>query len=182
MERLLTVKELLRLPEDGKDRWLIRGQLREKPKTYHDREHSRIVPTIAYLLGRWLDHQPEPRGDLFSGEVGCILARDPDTLVGIDVVYSSPKQAAEQTEYLEGPPVLAVEVIDVSDSFAEIQEKVDEYLKVGIPLVWVIDPACRTLAVHRPNAVPMLLDCSRETTGDPHLPGFTLRVADIFED
>jgi hypothetical protein len=31
--------------------------------------------------------QSSPPGDVFAGEVGCLLRRDPDTIVGIDVAY-----------------------------------------------------------------------------------------------
>ncbi len=40
-KRPMTTEELLALPEDGLDRELIRGQLREKPMTRRNRWHSR---------------------------------------------------------------------------------------------------------------------------------------------
>jgi Putative restriction endonuclease len=86
----MTTAELLALPENGTERELIRGQLREKPMTYRNRFHTRAVSKVAYGLMRWLEERPEPRGEIHTGEVGCILRRDPDTVVGIDVAYFAP--------------------------------------------------------------------------------------------
>lgn len=61
---VMTTEELLAMPEDGVDRWLIRGQLREKPKVLHTRGHARTEASIAHLLLNWLDKQPKPRGEV----------------------------------------------------------------------------------------------------------------------
>ena len=47
---LLTTQELLAIPDDGKERWLIRGGLREKQMILRNQAHGRVEGTIAYLL------------------------------------------------------------------------------------------------------------------------------------
>src|SRR5258707_10626764 len=96
--KLMTTEEMLALPENGVERWLVRGQLREKPMTYRNRWHSRIMVRVAKLLDNWLDRQPEPRGQVLCGEAGVRLQRDPDTTFGVDVVYVSAETAARQGE------------------------------------------------------------------------------------
>src|SRR5438105_12390017 len=86
---VMTTEELLALPQDGVERWLIRGQLRKRPMTIRNRWHSRIMTRMAKFLDNWLDLVPEPRGLILCGEAGCRLRRNPDTTVGIDVVYVS---------------------------------------------------------------------------------------------
>src|SRR4051812_20203428 len=86
---VMTTEELLALPQDGVERWLIRGHLRERPMTVRNRWHSRIMTRLAYLLECWLERQSQPRGSVLCGEAGCRLRRNPDTTVGIDVVYIS---------------------------------------------------------------------------------------------
>ncbi|HZU35196.1 MAG TPA: hypothetical protein VFA18_04785, partial [Gemmataceae bacterium] len=54
---VMTTEELLALPADGVDRWLIRGRLWEKPMTVRNRVHSRIMARVARLLDEWLDTQ-----------------------------------------------------------------------------------------------------------------------------
>ena len=47
------------------------------------------------------------------------------------------------------PPDLAVEVVSPNDTAYELEEKLEDYQKVGVPLVWVIYPNSRTVRVHR---------------------------------
>jgi Uma2 family endonuclease len=184
VERGMTVEQFLALPDDGTERQLIRGRLWEQPTTRRNRWHARIEARIAQLLGNWLDDQPEPRGEVFAGEVGTILRRNPDTAVGIDVAYFSAESAARQlneTTLIEGPPVLAVEILSPSDKLEEINEKVDEYLRAGVALIWIIDPHFQTVRVHRPNEAPEMFNVHQRLSGDPHLPGFQIEVSRIFQ-
>jgi Uma2 family endonuclease len=181
---LMTTEELLALPENGVERWLIRGQLREKPMTKRNRWHSRVMARISQLLGNWLDQQPEPRGEVLDGEAGCRLRRGPDTSFGIDVVYISPELAAQDpadTSMIDGVPTLVVEILSPSDTEEETNEKVDEYLAAGVPLVWLVDPHHRTVEVHRPAAEPELFNLRQEFPADPHIPGFRIPVSSIFK-
>jgi Uma2 family endonuclease len=181
--RLLTTPELLALPEDGTDRYLIRGELRERPMTRRNRFHSRIEARIVGLLGMWLDRQAEPRGAVHSGEAGVILRHNPDTTVGIDVVYLSPELAAqepEDTTQIDGVPTLAVEILSPSETQEEIDEKLDAYREANIPLVWLVDTHDQTVLVYRPGVAPELFNISQELTAEPHLPGFRTSVARIF--
>src|SRR5262245_2950432 len=96
--KLFTAAELEGMPDDGMDRYLIRGQLRELPMTKRNRWHSSIEARIVYLLWQWLEQQPEPHRTIASGEAGCIIRRNPDTSVGIDVAYFSAEVAARQPQ------------------------------------------------------------------------------------
>jgi Uma2 family endonuclease len=181
---LITTEELLAMPEDGVDRDLIRGQLREKPMTRRNPLHSEATINVGYLLKAWLRQQPKPRGRVLGGEAGFRIRRDPDTTVGIDVAYISAELAAntpKNAKLVDGPPVLAVEILSPSDKHEEITEKVQEYLNAGVALVWVIDPVLRTVTVCRPDAAPVLFNVHQELTAEPHLSGFRVAVAEIFE-
>jgi Uma2 family endonuclease len=39
------------------------------------------------------------------------------------------------------PPYICIEVVSPDDSFPKLQERLDEYLAMGVPNVWVLDPA-----------------------------------------
>jgi Uma2 family endonuclease len=180
---LMTTEQLLALPDDGVERWLIRGRLREKPMTYRNRWHSRAMVRVAYFLEVWREQQPEPRGSVLGGEAGVRLTRDPDTTVGIDVVYISAEVAArnrDDTTIVDGVPVLAVEILSPNNTVEEINEKIDQYLEAGVPLVWIIDPHRRTVTICRPGQEPEFVNARQELSGEPELPGFRVRVADLF--
>src|SRR5215210_1866985 len=102
---MMTAEELLALPEDGTERYLIRGQLREihpdrrgTPLTMRNRRHSRVMSHLVHLLEAWLEQQPEPRGEVLAGEAGFRLRRDPDSFVGIDLALISPELAVGTDE------------------------------------------------------------------------------------
>jgi Uma2 family endonuclease len=185
--KLMTTAELLAMPDDGVERWLIRGELREKredPMTKRNRFHSRVMARVTRFLDEWLDRQPQPRGQVLCGEAGVRLRDDPDTTVGLDVVYVAADVMARQTDdstVIDGIPVLAVEILSPGNTVEEIDEKIDAYLNAGVPLVWVIDPHDRTVTVYRPGTEPELINVQQELSADPHLPGFRVPVARLFE-
>jgi Uma2 family endonuclease len=41
------------------------------------------------------------------------------------------------------PPVLCIEILSREDRLTEIRQRVDDYVKMGVEHVWVIDPQCR---------------------------------------
>ena len=50
---------------------------------------------LTYFLEDWIQRQPEPRGKLYVGEIGCLLARNPDSGFGIDLAYLAPSHIAD---------------------------------------------------------------------------------------
>ena len=64
---------------------------------------------------------------------------------------------------------------------SQVRTKVDEYLKAGVRLVWVIEPRTRHITVHRPDEAPSLLRENGDFDGLDVLPGFRLDVKRIFE-
>ncbi|MFM9963758.1 MAG: Uma2 family endonuclease [Planctomycetaceae bacterium] len=180
---LMTTEELYALPDDDVERELVRGQLREKPMTKRNRRHARTTSRVSQALLNWLDRQPAPRGEVLSGEAGVCLDRDPDTTKGVDVAYVSAETAAATPEgqpWIEGPPVLAVEILSPSDTHEDIYGKVIDYLHYGVQLVWVVDPDFQIVHVHRPDVPTESFNINQELPQHPALPGLQIRVADFF--
>jgi Uma2 family endonuclease len=180
---ILTTEQLDAMPEDGMERWLIRGQLRERELTKRNRGHSWIETKIAQALQNWVDNQPEPRGEVLVGEAGIRLRKNPDTTVGVDVAYISAETADANPDLeriLEGIPELIVEILSPSDKHEEIAEKVTVYLECGVKLVWVVDVRFRTITVYRSDAEPQLFNIDQKLTAEPHLSGFAVPVARLF--
>jgi len=180
--RKMTIDEFLALPDDGTDRDLIRGELREKEMTKRNRRHSRSEIRIGSSLENWLESQVGLGGEVVAGEAGFVLKRDPGSSVGIDVAYVSAEVAARapNAAYFEGPPVLAVEILSPSDTQEEIDEKVAVYLESGVKIVWVVNPRFKTVTVYRTDAQPALFHEHQTIDAEPHLPGFRARVGSFF--
>jgi len=181
--KLMTVEQLDALPEDDIDRELIKGRLKERPMTRRNRFHAKAEANLAFHLKSWLSSQPAEQGEVLSGEVGCILRRNPDSSVGIDVAYVSAELILKQsdaTTMIDGPPTLAVEILSPSDKQEDVNDKIDEYLAAGVAVVWIVDPHFKTVRVHRTAVPPRLFGVDQQISGEPQLPGFTLAVKDIF--
>jgi Uma2 family endonuclease len=82
--------------------------------------------------------------------------------------------------YIQFVPDFAAEVISPSDLYEEVEEKIEEYLRGGVRLVWVVSPRNRTVRVHHPDGTSIRLRETDELTGEDVLPGFRCRVQDIF--
>jgi Uma2 family endonuclease len=182
---LMTSEELFALPPSKKvDRWLFRGELRETKVTKRNPSHSGAVMALGRLLGNWAVADRATRGKVHGAEVYFRIRKDPETNVGIDVALASPQQVAATTKkasFIDGPPVLAVEVLSPNDKHKDIKEAVNEYLDCGVKLVWIVDPYDDTVTVYRPGHEPVLFNRTQDLSGDPELPGFRCRVAEIFE-
>lgn len=181
LPKLVTLEEFLALPDDM-DRELIRGEVRERPMTKRNRFHAETEAKLAYFLNDWLRQQPA-RGKVCSGEVGCILQRDPDSTVGIDVAYFATDTVTGQsnaTSLIDGVPVLAIEVLSPSDKVEEVTEKIRLYLNSGVKVVWIVDPHFKTVTIYQNNAEPELVNINQQLAAEPHLPGFVLKVCELF--
>ncbi len=181
----MTFEEIYALPNDGIERELIRGELRERPTvTRRNQWHSRVEPQIAALLLQWLKTQPKPRGQVVSGEAGFRLRKEPETGVGIDVAYVSSEiitATPKNSPFFEGPPVLAVEILSPSDTQEDIDDKIAVYLETGVRLVWIVNPRFQTVTVYQPGSNPQMFSADQELSAEPHLPGFRVSVAALFD-
>ncbi|MSR59756.1 MAG: Uma2 family endonuclease [Planctomycetaceae bacterium] len=183
VEQLMTVDDLLALPENGMDRDLFEGLLRERPMTRRNRRHARTTFNAGHLLGLWRNGLKTPRGELLVGDAAFCLERNPDTTVGIDIAYISAdlaSQAADDTFLINGAPILAAEILSPSDTHEDLVEKIELFLRTGVQVVWIIDPDLRTVTVYRPGTGPVLFNALQELSGDPELPGFRMPVAALF--
>ncbi len=181
--RTMTAEAFLAIPEEGVDRELIRGELRERGTTIRNRFHGLVETLITTILIDWLDTLPKPRGQVLCGDVGFWLRGDSESVIGIDVAYVSADLLAASRPaqmFFEGPPILAVEILSPSDTLENIVEKVKLYHEFGV-LVWVADPYFRTIAVHRPGQPVVTYNDRQDLVGDPELPGFRVPVARIFD-
>jgi Uma2 family endonuclease len=183
--KLMTSDDLFALPPNKKiDRWLFRGELRESKVTKRNPNHAGAVMAIGAILREWVKKQPSPQGKVYGGEAYFRIRKDPDTNVGIDVALATADQRAsvkKKTSYIDGPPILAVEVLSPYDKQKDINEAIEEYLDCGVKQVWIVDPMDETVKVYRPNTEPVMYTRSQELPGGKELPGFRCSVAAIFE-
>lgn len=178
-ERIYTLSEYERLPEeDGHRVELVEGRLVREPRP--NAEHSWLTTKLSALI---LAYTEKNGLGLTLAEPGFLLSDDPPTVRGPDIAFISrgnlPARGFPRT-FWRVPPDLAVEVVSPSNTRAEIREKVLEYLSAGTRLVWVVDPRTRSVTAYRSRTDVRVLTGSDSLGGYDVLPGFRLRVSDLF--
>jgi len=157
---------------------LVRGELRMMSPA--GSRHGAVVIRIATLLANHVD--AHGLGQVFAAETGFILARNPDTVRAPDVAFVGRERLAAglPTGYFPGPPDLAVEVLSPDDRPAAVAAKTADWLAAGTRLVWVVDPADRSLTAHAADgAIARFLPPAAAPAGDV-VPGFTLALERVF--
>jgi Uma2 family endonuclease len=116
-------------------------------------------------------------------EVAVILWRNPDRVVAPDAAFLAnfgfPFRYSPEA-YLETIPHLAVEIRSKNDTQPEIDQKVADYFKAGVLVVWVADPVQETITEYRPG-VPMRVYAATDIlTIEDVIPGFQMTVRQAF--
>ena len=92
----------------------------------------------------------------------------------------SPPPPTEDPPAWDVVPTLTVEVISPNDAVTELEEKLRDYFDAGVRLVWVLNPTLRRVYVYESFTAVRILQENDELDGAGVLPGFRLRVADLF--
>lgn len=100
----------------------------------------------------------------------------------LDVAFVSEEglDRARVPGYPEMAPELAVEVVSQDDLADELQIKVDQWLRAGVQIVWVLYPETRSAIAFQAVGSVALLRADDTLHGEPVLPAFSCRVGDLF--
>jgi Uma2 family endonuclease len=129
---LISVEEYLRTSYRP-DCDYVDGEVQER--NVGEWSHSRTQGAVILYLGnrqrQWgIQVVPEQRI-----QVSPTRFRVPD----VCVVLGDPGE-----EILTRPPFLCIEILSREDRMSRVRERVDDYLAMGVPYVWVLDPATRS--------------------------------------
>ena len=176
----MRIEEFLALPEDGVDRELIAGEVRERGPSIHGMLHASCLAELAFLIGNWSHANPSSGVEVLAGQPGFIMQCEPPTVVGPDfAVVDADVPTDPRYGMVEGVPRLAVEILSPSDNSGDIHEKVRLYIEHGVPVVWVVDPDDQSVQIYRAGQPVMLFSGEQTLTCEPELPGFSVRVSEL---
>ena len=82
--------------------------------------------------------------------------------------------------YSDVPPALVVEVLSPGNTREEMRRKRAVYFAAGVVRVWEIDPETRTATAWRGPDDSAEFGEADALPGEPMLPGFRLKLADVF--
>ena len=175
--RRFTPEDLLAMP-DGKSYELVRGRLVERNM---GAESSEVGGNLYFHLRLFCrDHDlgivwPADNGyQCFPHAPG--LVRKPD--VSFIRRGRLPGDVAPEG-WVKIPPDLAVEVVSPGDSAEELKEKLSDYRKAGVPLIWVIYPKARTATILRRDGPITELEEDDVLSGEEIIPGFRCPLREI---
>ena len=177
--QMMTADELFVMKDDGFRYDLVKGELRKMSPA--GSEHGAIIMRLAVALGQHVEEND--LGEVFAAETGFKLASNPDTVLGPDLAFVSNEKIPPTgipVKFWPGAPDLAVEVISPGNTRGEIEEKIEEYLAAGVPLVWIISPKSRTVTVHQANTESVTLSESDTLDGQHVVPGFRYSITRLF--
>src|SRR5262249_15287473 len=155
----------------------VEGTLVEKPMGYDESE-------IAGLLITFLNNYVRPRKlGIVTGEAGTVqlfpgLVRIPDVAFASWDRFPGRKRPKARIPHLA--PDLVVEVLSKGNTRAEMARKLGEYFEAGVRLVWLVDHRKRTVRVHTAVYRSVLFKEGQAIDGGPVLPGFVLRLRELF--
>ncbi len=174
--RLLTADDLFELGPDSPYE-LIEGELIEvnPPGGIHGEVAARLTIFVgSFVLSQRL-------GKVFSNDTGFLLQRSPDTVLGPDVAFVRRERLTESpVAYIPVAPDLAIEVVSPSNTRASIQRKTNVYLESGVEQVWIVGPLRLELHDCQADAQIITLGFDDVVSGGEGLPGFEMRLRDLF--
>ena len=179
VDQITTAGELERMPDDGCRYELVRGELRKMPPAGD--EHGDIAGTLSGFL---LMHvRPNKLGKVYAAETGFKLATDPDTVRAPNVAFIRQERIDAMGRirgFRSGAPDLVAEIISPNDVYAEVEEKVADWLDAGVRMVVVVNPRQRTVTVYRSRSDILVLREGDVLKGGDVVPGWALRVGELF--
>ena len=175
---LMTAEAFLgKVQREGKQE-LVRGKVIDMSPVGN--RHGRVSVRVASRMLAAAD--ASAAGEVLV-ETGFVLVRNPDTVRAPDVAYVSRARHPQTVDgFIDGPPDIAVEVISPEDRVSEVNVKVREYLDAGAQAVVVVDPKARVVHVERGDGTGRVLRGDDVLSLEDVLPGFALRLTELFAD
>lgn len=178
--RKMTADEFLEYAARGGRHELIRGEVRELAPT--GEEHGDLAGELYGHVWSWV--KAKKLGKVYAAETGVrVLDADgEETVRAADVTFFRAERIPARTsKFIPVIPDLVAEVVSPTDRANEVIEKVQWWLGHGVRLVWVVDPATRTVAAYRPDGSAQVYRRDETLDAGEVLPGFALPLSSLFE-
>jgi Uma2 family endonuclease len=169
-----TEETLLHMPQDGRKYELVNGRILVSPAGMR---HGQISVRLAARL--YAHVSSRKLGEVLDSSTGYRLpwgdVRSPD----VTFIAADRLPATMPSDFGTVAPDLAVEVLSPGDNPSEIRRKVEDYLRWGVRLVWVIDPRTSNATVHRPGESPKQVATDQPLEGADVIAGFACLLSDL---
>ena len=171
-----THADLLAIPNDGKRREIVDGELIVTPAP--KLSHQEILLNLAMAFGKYLEQNPI--GKLIISPMDVILSDfdvlEPDLLLVLN------ENRGILQDWVRGAPDLVIEILSPTTAAHDRGPKLKVSAKYGVKEYWIGDPANKALEVLTLKGTAYQLHCSAEEKGKLTslvLSGLEFDLADI---
>jgi Uma2 family endonuclease len=175
----LTYDDFCLLPDDGKRREIIEGELlvTPSPQTPHQRAVGRLFIRLGFFV------ESHKSGEVFVGPFDVVFSEF--DVVEPDILYISRAHAGILTnKNVQGAPDLVVEVLSENTSRVDRSVKLKLYGKFGVQEYWIIDPEGPSAEIYRRGEEGLTLVArlsAEDALTSPLFPGFSLPLRKLTE-
>jgi len=177
-QTIFTPDDLLRLEGEDKLYELIHGQLVEKDMSvrsnYVKTEVARLLSNAARASASGLV--------IMEQEIIC-FPWDPNHAPRPDIVFVKAGRLPPgdlPDGHLMLAPDLCVEVTSPNDRFRDVENKISDYLRAGVQVIWIVVPELRHVRVHRADGTVDVYQQDKTVVLPTLIPNFSSRVGDFF--
>jgi Uma2 family endonuclease len=173
---LISFEDFERLDFGADDVELLKGVLIRRPPPFN--EHMDVCEDLYDRLKAGVERLRNSSPGLRLGKVhmerGYRFLTDPPSWLRPDVSLTHPDQPIER--FYLGAPLIAFEVVSASETAADLDEKVSEYLSNGAAEVWLIYPRKGHAWVYAASGAARL---ETQSINTPLLPGIEIPLRTI---
>lgn len=178
---LLTVDDLIGLPDDGSHYELIDGELHVSRAPHIN--HQLILSNLVYAFRLYLDRNPVGR---IVPEAGVIFDKHNAVIPDLAFMTSETYQEIVSGGKMHAAPDLAIEIL----SYGAEQEARDRNLKLhlygkrGVREYWIVDSRAKTIEIYHRTRQGLSLVSTRgeaDVLTSNFLPDFKLSVTKVFD-
>lgn len=180
--RRLTYDDFLLFPDDGLRHEIIDGEHYVTPSP--NRRHQELVGRLYFEIELFL-RQHRGQGRVFLAPFDVVFTRW--DVVEPDLLFVAADQDGILTEKnVQGAPALVIEVLSPGTRHTDENAKRRLFDRGGVREYWLVDPDVDGVVIYGRAAGSALRPASRLTVGNgdvlttPLLPGFSLRLTDLF--
>ena len=171
-----SLAEYLALEETKPYSELIGGEVIQKAMPSPD--HSAVTAELVRRFGNYLIESREARVDTELRFAD--IPEERGYLPDVSATLLSRFPRGQHRGAVEVRPDIAIEVLSPDDRTSRVMEKVQFYLRAGVPITWVVDPEGEAIVEYRPGMEPVRHTAPAVIDAKPVLRDFTLDVGRLF--
>lgn len=179
-KQVWTDEEFMALAKEGHRHELVNGEIVEMGNS--GMEHGYVACILVAVLTTFV--QQNKLGAVCDSSTAFTLKNGNKRSPDISFVSRERLKGLKRPPrgFFQGSPDLAVEILSPGNTVEEIHEKIVEYFANETQLVWVIHPDEKYVLVYHAPEPDRFLRAGDRLDGEDVVSGFTMPVADLFEE